>query len=75
MPDPAPLLRTLEIGSDIAVRGAYDGAWSQGFQVAELVNETDFVCYRVRRLSDNTVLPALFPARDVIPDRGRQRLR
>jgi hypothetical protein len=73
MSDPSPLLLpTLKVGSDIAVRGAYDGAWSRGFQVAALVNTADFPCYRVRRRIDNTVLAALFPASDVIPDLHRQ---
>jgi hypothetical protein len=69
MTDLQSLLRTLEIGSDVAVRSTYDGAWSRGFQVAEVVDQAGFPCYWIRRRSDNTVLSALVPANDVVPDR------
>jgi hypothetical protein len=69
MTDLQSLLRTLDVGGDVGVRSAYDGLWTWGFQVAEVVGDADFPCYRVRRRSDNTLLPALLPASDVVPDR------
>jgi hypothetical protein len=45
----------------VEVRTRYDGQWAQGFEVAE---ETP-TGYRLRRLSDNAVLPEEFTRDDV----------
>lgn len=51
----------LTTGTPVDVRTRYVGSWSQGFEVAEIVGDA----YRVRRLSDGTVLPAEFSFDDV----------
>ncbi|MGA2520910.1 MAG: hypothetical protein ABSG81_08865 [Acidimicrobiales bacterium] len=57
-------------GTRIDVRNRFVGAWSHGFEVAE--SEEDG--YRIRRLSDGSVLPDLFPDDDVRPERKKQGL-
>jgi hypothetical protein len=59
----------LSAGTPVDVRSRYVGAWSRGFEVAERVNDAG---YRVRRLSDGTVLPDVFDAQDVRPHKRRQ---
>jgi hypothetical protein len=59
----------LSAGTPVDVRSRYVGAWSRGFEVAERVAGNG---YRVRRLSDGTVLPDVFDAQDVRPQRRRQ---
>ncbi|TMM14831.1 MAG: hypothetical protein E6G01_12010 [Actinobacteria bacterium] len=51
----------LTAGTPVDVRSRYVGSWSRGFEVAEIVGDT----YRVRRLSDGSVLPAEFSSDDV----------
>jgi len=66
----APTIRT---GVRVAVRTRYDGGWSAGFEVADLVENGDrLVGYHLRRQSDGTTLPVVFSAEDIIPyqDRG-----
>jgi hypothetical protein len=45
----------------VEVRNRYDGRWSQGFQVVEECPSG----YRLRRVSDGSVLPKEFHAEDV----------
>jgi hypothetical protein len=51
----------------VEVRNRFDSSWSHGFEIVECVGgggpEPRF---RLRRLSDGHVLPALFSADDVI---------
>ena len=55
-------------GASVAVRSSFEGSWCSGFEIAAVVREGDHVAgYRLRRLSDRTVLPAVFPASEVIP--------
>jgi hypothetical protein len=51
----------LAAGTRVDVRSRYLGTWSRGFEVAEIVGGT----YRVRRLSDDSVLPSEFSSVDV----------
>ena len=51
----------MEFTVPVEVRNRYDGRWGGGFQVAE---ETPSG-YRLRRLSDGSVLPEEFSAEDV----------
>lgn len=51
----------LAAGTPIDVRSRYVGSWSRGFEVAEIVGDA----YRVRRLSDGSVLPTEFSSDDV----------
>jgi len=52
-------------GTRVDVRNRFVGTWSHGFEVAEHVGKG----YRVRRLSDNSVLPDVFPTEDVRTER------
>jgi hypothetical protein len=51
----------LATGTAVDVRSRYVGAWSSGFEVAEPLKDG----YRVRRLSDGSVLPDVFTNEDV----------
>jgi hypothetical protein len=51
----------LTAGTAVDVRSRYVGSWSRGFEVAEIVGDA----YRVRRLSDGSVLPSEFSSDDV----------
>ena len=54
-------------GTPVDVRNRFVGAWSHGFEIAERVGAG----YRVRRLSDGTVLPDVFPEEDIRPERRK----
>ena len=56
-------------GTRVEVRRRYDERWSRGFEVAD---HTEAGGYRVRRISDGTVLPAEFSADDVREERKRK---
>ena len=63
-----PSLHYLATGVPVAVRCSFEGTWSPGFEVAEIVLEPDGGAgYRLRRLSDGTLVPVIFPIEDVIP--------
>jgi hypothetical protein len=66
-------LRPIDAGSRVAVRAAYDGGWARGFSIAEVIDRAGEVWYRIIRLADGAVLPALFAFHDVIPDRIQPR--
>jgi len=47
-----------------------DGTWDAGFEIAGVVAEGNgIIGYRVRRLSNRTVLPAWVSIHEVVPDR------
>ena len=51
----------------IEVRNRFDGSWSHGFEIVEHVaGDRTEPRFRLRRLSDGHVLPALFSADDVL---------
>ena len=58
---------TLPTGTRVDVRNRFVGAWSHGFEVAEQVGAG----YRVRRLSDDSVLPDVFATEDLRPERRK----
>ena len=58
---------TLATGTAVDVRSRYVGAWSSGFEVAEPFNDG----YRIRRLSDGSVLPDVFTNEDVRAQRHK----
>lgn len=60
---------SLRAGTAVDVRSRFVGDWSRGFEVAERVDDHG---YRVRRLSDGTVLPDVFDDNEVRPQRRRQ---
>ena len=57
-------------GARVDVRNRFVGSWSHGFEIAERVAGG----YRVRRLSDNSVLPDVFSNEDVRSERRKQGL-
>lgn len=46
------------------------GSWSRGFEIADVVVHNGDFGYRVRRLSDGAVLPAIFATHLLVPSRG-----
>jgi len=58
----------MEPGTRIDVRSRFDARWSHGFEVAEVCADG----YRIRRLSDGTVLPTEFTANEVRPERRKR---
>ncbi len=55
-------------GTKVEVRTSFDRSWARGFEVVE---EIDGRGYRVRRLSDDVVLPAVVTPEDVRRERSR----
>jgi hypothetical protein len=64
--DPAPA--RLAPGTRVDVRNRFDGHWASGFEVARALRRG----YRLRRRSDNSILPTTFPLDDVRSERKRQ---
>jgi hypothetical protein len=63
-----PTQHHLAIDRRVEVRSSFEGGWCPGFEIAEIVLAPDGLSgYRLRRLSDGTALPVVFPAEDVIP--------
>jgi hypothetical protein len=52
----------------VDVRNRYQGTWTRGFEVAEVTPDG----YRIRRLSDGSILGELFSRDDVRRQRNRQ---
>jgi len=69
--DPADVRNgDLARGTRVDVRNRFVGSWSHGFEVAEHVTDG----YRLRRLSDGSVLPDVFPSEDVRVERRKSGL-
>ena len=67
---PATPSRVLADDTPVKVRSWIDGTWEAGFGIAGIVAEGNgIVGYRVRRLSDGTLLPAWVSIHEVMPDR------
>jgi hypothetical protein len=58
----------LAVGTAVDVRNRYQGTWVRGFEVAESTDEG----YRLRRLSDGSILPEWFSRDDIRRQRSRQ---
>ena len=52
-------------GTKVEVRDRFDRRWTRGFEVAEIVETGEGAGYRIRRLSDGSVLPVVFGADEV----------
>ena len=63
-----PAGTALAPGTRVDVRNRFVGTWSHGFEVAERVGDG----YRILRLSDGSILPDVFSADDLRPERRRQ---
>jgi hypothetical protein len=57
-------------GVSVEVRDHFLGSWSRGFEVAGVEDGN----YRIRRVSDGTILPVLFPPEDVRRTRHKRGL-
>jgi hypothetical protein len=57
----------VEPQQDVEVRCRFDGTWVGGFQVAESTEVSGERRFRLMRLSDGVVLPALFGMQDLRP--------
>jgi hypothetical protein len=55
-------------GTKVDVRNRFQGTWVRGFEVAEVTDGG----YRIRRMSDGSVLGELFSRDDVRRERTRQ---
>jgi len=56
-----PSVDALGAGTRVEIVNRFEQDWSRGFEVSEVVADG----YRIRRLSDGAVLPAVFPGDDV----------
>ena len=61
---------TIEPGTRVDVRSRFDARWAHGFEIAEATDGG----YRIRRLSDGTVLPTEFPFDEVRVERKKRGL-
>jgi hypothetical protein len=59
---------SLEPGTAVEVRNRFEQRWARGFEIVEMVDDG----YRVRRLSDGSVLPVTIAAEDVRPEREKR---
>ncbi|MEY2420939.1 MAG: hypothetical protein QOI95_1006 [Acidimicrobiaceae bacterium] len=57
------MARVLRVGEQVEVHTKFNDSWVSGFEIAEVVDDG----YRVRRLSDGTLLPNLTGEEDVRP--------
>ena len=64
-PRDAPSRPSLEPGTKVEVRTGFDPSWASGFEVHEVTDAG----YRVRRRSDDQVLPVAIVAADVRRER------
>jgi hypothetical protein len=55
-------------GDRVEVRSRFDGHWARGFVIASKGPDG----YRVQRVSDGSVLPAVFSEEEIRPERHRQ---
>lgn len=55
-------------GTRVEVRRRFDDRWARGFEIAEVCPDG----YRLRRLSDHTVIPTEFCGSDVRVERKKQ---
>ncbi|MHB8464144.1 MAG: hypothetical protein ACYDH6_19330 [Acidimicrobiales bacterium] len=53
-------------GSRVAVRNRFTGAWTAGFRIED-APEREPTAFRIRRLSDDALLPVTFAAEDLRP--------
>lgn len=56
----------LMAGDRVDVQNRFDGSWSGGFEIAEVLGAPPYWTYRIRRLSDGDVLPRVFDHDSVV---------
>lgn len=63
----------MEPGTKVEVRRRFDDAWARGFEIDEMILEDpEAPRYRVRRVSDDSLLPVLFDEVDLREERRRR---
>jgi hypothetical protein len=69
MDNPAADNAVWPAGTGVQVRTRFDESWASGFEIAgaQPAGRSAHPAYRLRRISDNEILPALFPATAVRP--------
>ena len=55
-------------GTRVEVRNRFVGAWTRGFEIAEAVEGG----FRIKRVSDGSILPDVFSAEEVRPERRKR---
>ena len=66
-------MKRVRPGTRVEVRGRFEAQWSRGFEIAEQADGPagEGERYRVRRRSDNSILPVTFSADDLREERRR----
>jgi hypothetical protein len=64
-------IRRVEPGTRVEVQSRFEQRWARGFEIAEQVRDGDTVRYRVRRRSDDSLLPVLFGDHEVREERRK----
>ena len=68
-------MTAMEPGTRVEVRSRFDRRWSRGFEIdSVLAAEDPEPQYRIRRRSDNSVLPVEFPADDLREEKRHRSL-
>ena len=67
--EPKGSTRGLKVGERVEVRNRFDGRWSAGFEVEGAEPDGG---YRVRRVSDRSVLPVALTRDEVRRERKRE---
>jgi hypothetical protein len=67
---PGELEEWMKPGTRVEVQSRFDRAWGRGFEVAEVVDGG----YRIRRLSDGSILPIVFADDEVRKEKKKQGL-
>jgi hypothetical protein len=73
--DAPSAIGTIPVNAPVQVRNRFDGHWSRGFALAEVIDTPEHDRYRVRRIADGAVLPALFTGEEIAQDPGPRRPR
>ena len=70
------ILARVRPGTRVEVRSSYEERWMRGFEVSEVLEPEEGrpPMYRVRRRSDNSILPVPFSDDDLREERRRQGL-
>lgn len=58
-------------GTHVEVRSRFEAHWSRGFEVAAIDESNSPPVYKVRRRSDNSILPVVFAEDDLREEHRR----
>jgi hypothetical protein len=58
-------------GTRVEVRSRFEARWSRGFEIASRDDSREPAQYQVRRRSDGSILPVLFPEDDLREEHRR----